>query len=391
MPGQSPPSPFGTQGPLHRPHLNPFAYGTMTSLSQRHVTQSPLEGAPMHLTRVSGRCPVHRGGNWDVGLTWTCRRLPRGSGTGSGPDPFFPPLPRWGTEASVGSFIAEGLATECLPCRAGPGSAHCHPPKNPRPQSHRAPRGLVQAAPPQKKRRGPGARRGLSWHPRFLPQLPHGCCKSWQEDWPQALGGSGVGALAGPSCGKRGLLGSQDPPPGEAGRSSALPKPRPGPRAPGGHRPGVFVSLPRPQVILWTWHQTHSRGRAGSPGSSMSPVLQLPPSGEHTPGQACRACGRRGKSGGRGQHSGQGADSTLGRGPRLLKYPGAPAVLIPTPTPPTVFFSLWGKCSHWPPPRPPQQAPQRHSPPQLGAGPAAVFPASISVLGNYLCQGGHPR
>lgn len=263
----------------------------------------------MHLTRVSGRCPVHRGGNWDVGLTWTCCRLPRGSGTGSGPDPFFPPLPRWGTEASVGSFIAEGLATECLPCRAGPGSAHCHPPKNPRPQSHRAPRGLVQAAPPQKKRRGPGARRGLSWHPRFLPQLPHGCCKSWQEDWPQALGGSGVGALAGPSCGKRGLLGSQDPPPGEAGRSSALPKPRPGPRAPGGHRPGVFVSLPRPQVILWTWHQTHSRGRAGSPGSSMSPVLQLPPSGEHTPGQACRACGRRGKSGGRGQHSGQGAEA----------------------------------------------------------------------------------
>lgn len=85
------------------------------------------------------------------------------------------------------------------------------------------------------------------------------------------------------------------------------------------------------------------------------------------------------------------ADSTLGRGPRPLKYPGAPAVLIPTPTPPTVFFSLWGKCSHWPPPRPPQQAPQRHSPPQLGAGPAAVFPASISVLGNYLCQGGHPR
>lgn len=301
----------------------------------------------------------------------------RGSGTGSGPDPFFPPLPCWG------SFIAEGLATERLPCRAGPGSAHCRPPKNPRPQGHRAPRGLVQAAPPRKKRRGPGACRGLSWHLGFLPQLPHGCCKSGQEGWPQALGGSRVEALAGPSCRKRGLLGSQDRPPGEAGPSSALAKPRPGPRAPGGHGPGVFVSFPGPQVTRWTWHQARSRGRAGSSGSGASPVLQIPPEWR-AHGQACRACGRRGKGGGPRTALWAG-----GRGP--LKYPCGSGRPDPTPPPRCFLLSPGGKCSHRPPPHPPQQAPQRSSPPQLGAGPAAVFPASISVLSNYLCQGGHPR
>ena len=50
-----------------------------------------------------------------------------------------------------------------------------------------------------------GARRGLSLGLGFCAALTE-CCKSGQEDGPRAPGGSGLGALEGPSRGKRGFV-----------------------------------------------------------------------------------------------------------------------------------------------------------------------------------------
>ena len=154
-----------------------------------------------------------------------------------------------------------------------------------------------------------GARQGLSPRSGFCAALTQ-CCKSRQEGWPRALGGPGVGALEGPSCGKRGFLGSRSP-----RNPSALTRPRPGPRALGG-REQVSPSAPRPrpQATRWAWHRVAPAWGTGSgrqvPGRAVQPwepcagrarggehipsVLQLPPEWRAR-SQACRPRGLHGR------------------------------------------------------------------------------------------------
>lgn len=103
--------------------------------------------------------------------------------------------------------------------------------------------------------RGGGARWGLSLASSFCHSAQRCPGGSGQKAWPQALGGSGVGALEGPI-----LL---PPPPGERqARSLRSHKPEPGPGASGGRGTGVCL-LPFPGP------QSHTLGlaQAGASGS----------------------------------------------------------------------------------------------------------------------------
>lgn len=151
--------------------------------------------------------------------------------------------------------------------------------------------------------RAAGARQGLSPRSGFCAALTQ-CCKSWQEGWPRALGGPGVGALEGPSRGKRGFLGSHSP-----RNPSALTGPQVGvnrclllPPAPG-HKScaGPGTGEPLPGARARAGRSLAGPCSSGSPvqgrargGKHIPTVLQLPP--EWRAGsQACRLCGLHGR------------------------------------------------------------------------------------------------
>lgn len=232
--------------------------------------------------RVSGRWPTPRA----VGTGWACLGCPQVRG--------------WLRPGCPGSHGPAQLAGRS-PC----GTSQCatrHAPESPRTLSHG---GLVPECPPRGEEpvnRGGGGTLGPEPPLAFLPQCS-AACQSGQKAWPQAPGGSRVGALEGPIL--------PPPPPGDRQARflhSHEPSQAPGPQVGVGQ---VSASFPSPG------HESHAGPGSGcsqpAPGGAVRPWAppSLPrPGGQRPARPAERESGWRVGPGsralGRGQRPGLG-------------------------------------------------------------------------------------